>query len=301
MWFSSAVLAGAAVLGTLSWAGPASAAETLKSTATPRPPGYTRLCSIYQGMTLAAFQTQVRNNARDAIPDATVVAAVQGQLTPPIGAGVVVRQFNLITGERNGNKTSIVRLDDPAGVRYVVASFTEQGTFVGTTPVPTNIVINLYAFARALAPYMLLNDLLASDAAVPRAGCRRAVDIQLYAVPGVSTQIDHAFAAAPEQDAATLALARTAYGQFSASPLAHGNPRTMATLGRLGTSPDISLVYRDPDPDPANGTEYDLVRLANGRVRTYILMTVAQGTPKMVSPGLCESGDLRCGSDYVWP
>lgn len=148
---------------------------------------------------------------------------------------------------------------------------------------------------------MLLNDLMASDTSIPRLGCSRAADIQFYAVPGVLSEIQRAFAAAPDQDASILNSAAAAYRTFAMSREARRNPRTVDTIRRLGESPAISLVYRDAVGQGPNADEFDVVRLSRGAIRTYAELIVTRGTPRMSSPGLCVVGDTSCADDYLWP
>jgi len=206
-----------------------------------------------------------------------------------------------MSGDRAGPKTAIAKMQTPGDSRYVVVTFTRDNHYIRTTPVAVDVVDRYYQFARQMAPFMLLNDLLASDVPIPRLGCSRAADVQLRAVAGILPEIKRAFMSTPDQDPATLALALAAYRQFSSSSEARSNSLTRQTTERLGSSPDASLVYRDTGAEGHRRIEYVVVRLSKGHVRTYAMMTVDGGKPRMSSPGLCEVGDTRCANDYQWP
>lgn len=149
---------------------------------------------------------------------------------------------------------------------------------------------------------MLLNDLMQSDSVLPRLGCSRAVQVQLYDLPGVMTDIQDTFMAAPVQDPDLLRRAEEAYGRFASSRSARGNPFTLATLKKLGKNPNIELVvYRDAFGIGSGAMEYDVVRLSQGATRTYAELTVRGSVTEIDSPGLCVVGDARCAKYYEWP
>jgi hypothetical protein len=270
-------------------------------TSPPPPQSYVRFCSQYQSMTNAQYQHALLadSDQENRLPDSVVLNAIRPQLPAPIELSVSLRQYNSMTGDRNGQKSAVVRVENRGETSYVVAEFSRNGQFIKTTPVSATVVERWYGFARAMAAYMLLNDLLASDTVVPRLGCARAAGIQLYAVAGILPSIQHAFLTIPEQDPDLLRLALGAYRNFTKSDEAQRNPLTRHTIEQLGNSPSIVLVYRSPDA--ASNAAQVVVRLSNGSVRTYAGVTVIANKAEMSSPGLCEVGDIRCAGDYSWP
>jgi hypothetical protein len=92
-------------------------------------------------------------------------------------------------------------------------------------------------------------------------------------------------------DAAFLARFRSAYAAFAGAPETLASPLSRATIARLGESPAIERIYHDDD---GVGTSFDIVRLSNGTVRTYLL-TADDGSRLAFQDGeLCVVGDRRC-------
>lgn len=266
-------------------------------------PSYVQFCSQYQSMSPDQFAAAEQRDSdfENRLPDPDVVAAVKSHLTTPVNVSVAIRQFNSMTGDRNGQKTAVAQIQQAQQLRYVVVAFSRSNQFASIKAISDDTVTRYYGFARGMAAYMLLNDLMASDTTVPRLGCSRAADIQFYAMPGVLSEIQRAFMTTPEQDPTTLASAAAAYRSFATSKEARSNPRTLDTVRRLGDSPTITLVYRDAAGQGPSAYEFDVVRISSGTVRTYAELNVAGGTPRMSSPGLCVVGDTRCADYYVWP
>jgi hypothetical protein len=194
-----------------------------------------------------------------------------------------------------------VKITTPSGARYAAVSFL-NGKIHNITPLRPGDLLPAYNFAREMAAYMMLNDLLASDASVPRSGCVNAVKVQLGSAPGIIPELTAAMASEPQVDAQAASAALQAYRTFTRSSEARGNKLTEQTITQLTDSPDISFVYRDPDTTLGLGDEFDIIRLSKGAVRTYAMLAVdKKGVTTMSSPALCNVGNLKCGEYYEWP
>lgn len=237
---------------------------------------------------------------RAIVPDMVVVTGVKTHVPGSATVSVVIRGYNMISGGDDKRWSSVVRIDQGSEFSFAVAAFSPTPEFLSLTPLASEKVGTWYRFTRGMAPYMLLNDLLGGDAFIPRMGCMRAADAQFYSVPGVRSEIQQAFATVPEQDAATLDIASTALRSFESSKQARNNALTLKTLAELGRAPTLSLVYRDAATWPA-AAEYDVVRLSNSAVRTYMELVIEDGKGKMSAPALCVVGDTRCANYYEWP
>ncbi len=155
--------------------------------------------------------------------------------------------------------------------QYATAVFHNR-VLLAVRPLPRTDLIKPYAFAREMAAYMLLNDLLASDATIPRAGCVVAFKDQMRSMPGIQHELISSILAVPANDVNSRELALTAYQVFSGSKEATKNKLTIETLGLLGSSPDITFVYRDADTTLGFGPEFDVIRLSHRAVRTYAML-----------------------------
>ncbi len=285
--------------------------------------GYARFCSPYQGMSEAQFdaakaallarnkESLERVNAQGlALPtpltDAEVIAAVRASDTNAQTVRILIKKYQMfgpVVGVPAGDeKSDAVQIQDANGsTRLVLAVFSKNEQFLRLQTIGQTALERPYQFARFIAAYMLLNDVLASDTPIPRRGCARAFSIQLD-MPGILPEIDAAVLSTPVNDPHSQAIALQAYRDFADSRRGQTNDLTRQTLNRLGRSPQITFIYRDHDTTPSHDPEVDVVRLQNGNVRTYASMTIdAAGKGSIGWPALCVVGDQRCAAYYAWP
>lgn len=284
----------------VSVAQPASASPTPAATPTPAP-SYVRFCSQYQNLTPGQTDKAVKKNSdlENRVPDDVVISAVRSRVPTSATVAVAIRQYNSMIGDRDGPKKVVVHIQGGADSRYQVATFSRDDRFLSLSSIDTPTVERWYQFARTMATYMLLNDLLASDAVVPRLGCSRVANVQIYAMAGVLPEIQAAFMNGPAQEQSLIKSALEAYHSFSESGEAKRSNFTRQALQHLGGTPDIALIYLDRAPDGSDA--YGVVRLSNGDFRTYALLRSHGVNFEMSSPALCAVGDMRCVPYYVWP
>jgi len=272
------------------------------------PTEYVQSCSAYQHMSAADF-AKAQEKYRDqpilsqTIPDdASILSLAAAHLPGITNARVVIRGAELVAfGLSQDEKYSVIQFTRDGHEEFARIGVTKSGDFAEATPVPLKNIEGSYALVRELAEYMLLNELLASDAEIPYRGCALAATIEDSA-PGVDALIVHAMVPPAPADPKTLALAQSAYAKFTQSKEARGNALTLETLHALGDRPVITLVYRDVIPYEGKNIEFDIVRLSHGDVRTYASMSISDGKASLGSPALCRVGDgARCARYYVWP
>jgi hypothetical protein len=191
-----------------------------------------------------------------------------------------------------------IEIESTAGRQTAEAIFYKH-VLMAIRPLPMTRLDVAYNFARSMAAYMLLNDLLANDATVPRAGCVKAAEVQLSDIPGIQGEIRTAMQTVPMPDAAAESVALNAYVAFLSTKEAMANKLTQETAKALGSKPDVAFIYRDLVPNA--GVEFDVVRLSRGRIRTYAMLFMAGGKGSLSSPALCNVGNKSCGGYYVWP
>ena len=272
------------------------------------PTQYVQSCTAYEHMSAADFAT-AQQKYRDQpilsqiIPtDASILSLAATHLPGITNARVVIRGAELVAfGLSQDEMYSVIQFTRDGREEFARIGVTKSGDFADATPVPRKNIEGSYALVRELAEYMMLNELLASDAEIPYRGCALAATLD-GAAPGVNALIVNAMVPPAPANPTTLALAQSAYTQFAHSKEAAGNELTLETLHALGDRPVIALVYRDVIPYEGKNIEFDIVRLSHGPVRTYASMSISDGKASMGSPALCRVGDgARCARYYVWP
>lgn len=173
-----------------------------------------------------------------------------------------------------------------------------------------SLVTELYDFVRQAAAYILLNDLMASDTVIPRRGCSLALQFQIGAAPEVLKEVQQDLETPPEPDPTLITAIQAAYSEVrvSASKAATEkgttaeNLLTRATLRDLGSSPTVTLIYRDQDTVLQTGKQYVIAKLQEDASRAYVMLLVdASGNAQIGVLPLCLVGDSRCAPYYLWP
>lgn len=266
---------------------------------------FVQMCTGYQTMSNARFATLARRQyaefASAYVPDVSVVDALKRALPSWSRVTIEDRAFQALQPSTQHVKSVLVKIQQGVKTRFAVASFTASNAFVRLAPISDVAAARYFNFARGMASYMLLNDLMQSDAVIPRLGCVRAAKIQLNSFPGILKEVDAAFMTLPVLKPAFLKRIQDAYGRFASSKRAQDNPFTSNTLHKLGANPTIELVFRSAPGIDTEAGEYDIVRLSRGATRTYAELFVRGSVFQMDSPGLCVVGDVRCVPYYVWP
>lgn len=190
--------------------------------------------------------------------------------------------------------------------RYVLA-LTPRGQLVFIRPLANDdaLLRYTYEFARAVASYILLNDLMASDAVVPREGCSLALRFQLGSAPEVLQSVESNLNSPPASDVTVTAAIQIAYNEVAIATASRNTAPdrlTKQTLTDLGKNPAITLIYRDDDSPLGSGTQYVVARLQNGNSRAYVDVKIsAGGVAEIDVLPLCLVGDTRCAQYYLWP
>jgi len=198
-------------------------------------------------------------------------------------------------------KVDAAEIETAEGTRYVAVSVSNDRV-VALQPLPIMTLANAYGISRQFAAYVVLNELLASDAALPRQGCIRLFDVWFADTPGVLPELKSAIMRSPPQPNITHEkLLMAAYRDFSRSKQNASNPLTHAALTLLGRSPTITEVYTDADTTLSMGLTIGVVRMSKGSARTYATFAIFGKRASLSSPALCVTGDLRCAQYYGWP
>jgi len=159
---------------------------------------------------------------------------------------------------------------------HVLATFESSGHIKTLRLVSSDELAPIFEFGRVMAAYILLNDLTASDALLPRRGCQMAYREQMYAIPEILPEILAAIRGEPSQNEATISLVGGALGKFASLSEASTTAEAQVarrTLGAIGPDPKIRVIYRDKDPTQGSRAEYDVVRL-DGKKRAYAMFTI---------------------------
>jgi len=295
---------------------------------TPEPRPYVRFCTSLQNVTDAEFaqklaerEQETRNQLSRAraynrlhgiampasVTDAEVIAAVKVHDPSARTVRILVpeyQEFALKPGESvSPNKSYAVEIQESDNTtRLSVAVFSPEKQFLRLDPLTKQGLTLPYGFAREMAAYILLNDLMGGDNPIPRQGCVRGVTMQLGTIRGAMPEITAAMLTEPQRDPVAEKRALDAYRVFVTSRDARENPMTKQTLAQLGSSPEITFVYRDQDTLIGGDPELDVVRIAHGTNRTYAMLGItADGKASMSSPALCFVGDQHCAPYYIWP
>ena len=294
---------------------------------TPEPRPYVRFCSPLQNLTdvefsqkLAQRQKELRDQLSQAQAynkqhgiamseyetDEDVIAAVKARDSSAQTVRILVpeyQEFSRAPGELPSSDRSdaVEVMEADKTTRLLVAVFSPDKQFIRFDPLTKQGLTQPYGFARGMAAYTLLNDLMGGDNPIPRKGCVRGV-MMLGTMPGVMPEITAAMLTEPQRDPVAEKRALDAYHVFVTSRDARENPMTKQTLSQLGSSPEITFVYRHRDTLIGGDAELDVVRITNGTNRTYAMLGMtADGKASMSSPALCFVGDQHCAPYYVWP
>jgi hypothetical protein len=291
---------------------------TPSSAPSPEPsPYYVQFCSGAQSDTDA--QVEARNTAqRKGLPvqeaDAMIIdsatRAIQSSKLPSMKSlksiSIAVREFGIWTGHgpRPPDEGILFRIESDSGVSHVLVTFDKTGRVKNVRLATNTEVSTVFEFGQSSAAYMLFNDLTASDSIFPRKGCEAVFREQFYTLPEVLPELVDAMHAQPAQDPVLVALIRKAYVDFSArAKAASGDEALIArkTLPSIGTSPAITVVYRDRDRALGTTTEFDVVRLDGGK-RAYAMFYVDKDGKSGLGPmPFCVVGDTSCAQFYAWP
>lgn len=290
----------------------------------PPTPQYVRMCSPYQNMTDAQFAgakaaLEARNKAalqrlatkglRMSTPlsDAQVLAAVKAHRPGARVVRILVKNFNMFGAVAGWSgpdqpKSDAVQIEDGNGAPNLdLAVFSPDRQFLRLQPISSSALERPYGFARWMAAYMLLNDVLANDNPVPRIGCVRAFENQID-MPGVLPEIDAAMLQPPAADRRAESAVLKAYHDFISLQQPSTAP-TGETIRALGKAPSASFIYRDRFAMRKGDEEIDVVKLSNGAARTYVMLGIDQAGKASIfrPPALCLVGDQRCAQYYMWP
>lgn len=289
---------------------------------------YVRFCSSYEDSPAAVVQAQkdaaklaaIRLRLRPGhLTDAQVAEIARGYLMRGEGGIADASQIRTVvvvlddyanfdyTAVPDGDEGVVLRVTMPDSVLHFLAIVDAQGHVTIARRIGAVDLAKAYYYERGMIEYALFNDLMASDAIIPRRGCLLAarfnfgVDASSELVP----EIENSLAGPPTQDASVIAQAQTAYVAFSrkAANTLTGAERTLtlATIKSLGSTPPTSIVYRDRNTTLDLGTEFDVIRLG-ATAHTYAMLTIdAAGGAALGPTPLCLEGDPRCASYYVWP
>lgn len=288
-------------------------------------PGYVRMCTEWQRATATQIASERAADHRDLISyypthleDAQVAELARGALIQRKVAGfsssdvvaVAYRSYQKYgpSAVPANGEGDIISVTSPlrGTVRYLLV-LDPKGKVVRIRPIADNDehLRLTYEFARAMAAYILFNDLMGADTVIPRRGCSLALRFQLGAAPEVLEEVEGNLAGPPAFDAAIGAAIRKAYAALPQSNDAHQDAQTLLTretLQHLGADPSVSLVYRDQASILGTDSQYIVARLTNGSSRAYVLIDVdAGGTATFAVLPLCLVGDTRCAQYYLWP
>ncbi len=282
-------------------------------------PQFARFCTAYENATPSQVARSLAKMPHRGVKlsDAAVLSAVETylaganaspRLTLPLQSGAVSRRnyegFGQPAQDSKAAEAVLLHVTSGGSVVWLIARFDPSAKLVSVRNAPAKDVAGIVGFGRFGAAYMLLNDLLASDAVVPVRGCALAVKEQLAGMPEVRAETAQAFLTTPAQDAASVGLVATAYAAFvktTASSSKFASDVTRATLKKIGANPGISFMYRDPGTALNGGKEIAVVRIGSGAARTYAIVSLSDGRAEIDSWPLCIEGDESCAKYYEWP
>jgi hypothetical protein len=231
---------------------------------------------------------------------------VQRRLSLTAPPQVIVRHVEKVLGPRLAPAPAdeAVLLSDlaPSAPRWWLAIVEQDQSLVSAVVANPKDVRESVGFARGMAAYALVNDLLGGDETVPRDGCRALFAKWFGSFPGVLPTIDAALSATPPDDPDFDARVSSAWKVLTAGWASKdaATALTGETIARVGSSPAVAAVYRDAGL-PGDGLgPIDVVRIG-GPAHTYLIVPDSVSAIRLGDIPLCVVGDKRCSSYYVWP
>jgi|GEM_PF-2847880 len=286
-------------------AGPASGAK----------PVYQRYCSLMTGTDPASRHYQAEmaklplpNEAQNAALATAIQRAVQAQqhsamLPPPVH--VMYRDAQrLLVNPLGSDELVLATVGNGAAARWYDADVDRTGNVQGVEPLPPGAPERIAGFMRGLAAFVVLNEMLGGDDALPRSGCLALARAWFAPALGVLPDIERAMWYVPQpatpHDVDTI---RDALRDYARAPDRDREKAALTehALRAVGFDPPVEFVYRDlGDPGDTLG-EFDVVRFGTNP-RTYaIVQRKPNGRYEIATSPLCLAGDARCAKYYVWP
>jgi hypothetical protein len=296
-------------------AAPAPAAAPPAAPAAGAKPTYQRYCSMMVGTDPAArrYQTEmaklsIPNEAQDAAIATGVQRVLQAQqhsamLPPPVH--VMYRNAQrLLVNPLGPDELVIVTVGNTNPPHWYDADVDRTGTVQSVEPLPPSAAQRIAGFMRGLAAFMVMNQMLGGDDALPRAGCLALVRAWFAPALGVLPDLERAMESpAPPTSAHEVDLLRDALQTYRNAPDhdAAKSELTEHTLRALGPFPAIEIVYRDPgEPGDALGA-FDVVRFGAEKHTYAVVQQLPNGHFEIGTSPLCLVGDPRCAKYYTWP
>jgi len=281
--------------------------------ASPPPPAYARFCSLMSGRDQASRSYQVavarrppgRSDAEVLSIVRTALPAHRGLVDDPQTLRVVVRSFRTAHAAPDfAGEHVLLAGGAPNAPVWLVAAIADDGTVSSLDRADEHDVHAAIGGMRFMAAYALLNDLLASDASVPRAGCEALTRAWFWNGVAEVPVLERDFATPPTPDPARLRVADEAWRAYVGGVGSQSEAEraiTLTTLATLGARPPLTFVYRDAGSPESGLGEIDVARIGNAHHAYAIVLTGGDGATKIVTAPLCVSGDTRCARYYTWP
>jgi len=235
-----------------------------------------------------------------------VAKLVEGRLGLTVAPVVVARHVDKVLGRRAtpAPAEEAVLLSDlaPATPHWWMVTLAKDHSLVSAGVADPNDVRQSIGFARSMAAYILLNDLLGGDETVPRAGCRAIFEAWFAPFPGVLTRVDAAISASPPDDPDFDSRVSSAWKALIAAGATKDDAATLTaeTVERIGSNPAIHIVYRDAGLPGDGFGQIDVVRIG-GPSHTDVIVLERGGDISFGLRPLCLVGDNRCSKYYEWP
>jgi hypothetical protein len=284
----------------------AAAVVTVLSVLAPAPQatltqGYSGMCIVMEGPHASQYRRELAfNGGSTSLPVRVREAATR--LFPGSDVKVLFRTPQR-TADVRTFESEILQVGSGGRRRFFTVTVARDGTVLNVKPAATNEVSERTDHVRSMAAYIYFNQLMADDSTLHRASCNELLQIQAASAPGLFPAFKRALEAAPAPDRVLRGRVQAAYRRALAGVPALDEARRpimRETVRRLGSSPPITVVYRDRDT--STGEEWDVIRLGTPSAHTYALFFVDSRNPGSIGPTvLCITGDLRCGALYGWP
>jgi hypothetical protein len=181
--------------------------------------GYVRFCTAAQRETESQLKA-INDSQRKRFPVQESDAKIVETATQAIGAAnlwstdlsapvtLAARFYGEVTGRGPfaPDEAMMFRVNRKDGASHVVVTFDQTGKAKAVRLATLTEVEWILNFGRVMPPYMLFNDLTASDTVIPRYGCGMAFREQIYALPEVLPEALNAVHAQPAEDPVLLVV-----------------------------------------------------------------------------------------------
>ena len=279
---------------------------------------YARLCAGSRSSQAATYveREKTRNEGIARSSDALLDALRRALTSPPTqrahaGLGVKIDTLTVVVPTEYAadffrimrpSQAIVVTATTANGKEHLLATFDEHNRLVAFGEAPAKGLADLYGFIREFAGFMFFNELMATDAVIPREDCSFRAGLDESLLPEIHDEVVRAARDVPVADETLDAALDAAYVRYSSDPktFARGGDITRATLRRLGPRPPHAVVYRDVDPV----SKRDIIVARFGTAIHAYVMAGYDETSNTATLGpapICLSGDKTCAHFYVWP